>query len=133
MNAELAAALVGGAAGLGTGVVGSLVAPWVNWKIEKWRSEIEAKRAAVESWRLGLASWEALDGNSQGSIRSEPWFQSLSPYLTTQVQKVIADAEMVRPMTVKVTPPLTAVDPRDRRARIVSDEINRIAKQWSVI
>lgn len=60
------AAVVGGVAGVVTGAIGSLAAPWANWAVEKRRTDRAEKRAAVEAWRSGIAArkskWRAAKG-----------------------------------------------------------------------
>lgn len=46
--------LISGIIGLITGALGSLVAPWVNWGIEKRKMRIEARRNLIEEARKEL-------------------------------------------------------------------------------
>jgi hypothetical protein len=42
--------------GLLAGILGSLVAPWVNWRIEKRREQLCHRRKTIESCRNQIAS-----------------------------------------------------------------------------
>jgi len=56
---QVIAAVVGGLAGLASGALASVVAPWVNWGIEKRRFRLQRRRELVGEWRAGLADAEA--------------------------------------------------------------------------
>lgn len=78
MSDQVLAALVGGVAGLITGAVSSLVAPWVNWGVEKRRLRFQRRRDLVSEWRAGLS--EAEDhGLLSGNYEHLVWYQSLRP------------------------------------------------------
>jgi hypothetical protein len=49
MSDTILTAVIGGIAGLITGTIGSLIAPWVHWGIEKRRSQAERRRALIDN------------------------------------------------------------------------------------
>jgi hypothetical protein len=49
MNDTIYVAVIGGLSGLITGAIGSLVAPWVNWGIEKRRKKMDRHRELIAS------------------------------------------------------------------------------------
>ena len=65
MASEIVVALIGGGAGLATGVVGSLFAPWANWGVEKRRQRQANRVERIKEWRNGvteLRKYELGDG-----------------------------------------------------------------------
>jgi len=40
--------------GLVSGAIGSLIAPWINWRIEKVRLKIEYQRKRIAGWREAI-------------------------------------------------------------------------------
>lgn len=75
----MVAAVVGGVAGLATGALASVVAPWVNWGIERRRLRLERRQELIAEWRTGLAEAEeaGLFGGRGGYLHL-PWYQSLT-------------------------------------------------------
>jgi hypothetical protein len=52
---ETAAALIGGVAGLGTGVLGTFSAPWVKWRYDDRLKKREDQKERIKEWREGIA------------------------------------------------------------------------------
>lgn len=74
---EIAVAVIGGAAGLTTGVVGSLFAPWASWGIEKRRLRREGRIKRIEEWRVGASQ---LGGDVHFmELEWSPWYTTLVP------------------------------------------------------
>ena len=59
MSIQVQAAIIAAVAGLATGTLGSLVAPWVQWRIETRRERLKGTR--VNEWRAGLAEAEGYE------------------------------------------------------------------------
>ncbi|WP_201408834.1 YtxH domain-containing protein [Mycobacterium paraintracellulare] len=53
---ETAAALIGGVAGLGTGVLGTFFAPWAKWRYDNRLKMREDQKTRIEEWREGIAT-----------------------------------------------------------------------------
>ncbi len=51
MPENIITAIIAAIAGLLAGLVGSVLAPWVNWGIEKRKERLANRRANVEKWR----------------------------------------------------------------------------------
>jgi hypothetical protein len=51
MDPSILSAIIGGAAGLITGIIGSLFAPWINWGIEKKRKKQDRRAELIKQWR----------------------------------------------------------------------------------
>ena len=51
MNDKILTAIIAGVAGLFTGIIGSLIAPWVHWGIEKRRNLTAYRREKIMNWK----------------------------------------------------------------------------------
>jgi hypothetical protein len=107
--------------GLIGGVVGSLVAPWVHWAIEKRRSKFDYRKSLIEKWRseIDAFDWEYENfGNTSTYAAMKPLMQ----------QNVIEDFEAQRTFHI----------PPDRgrgenlKKHWASDEVARIEKEWDL-
>lgn len=125
-------AIIGGLAGLVTGAVGSLVAPWVALKVEHQRQVHADRRQRVAEWRAGLASVEAnlTPGRNpfiQGAFVGEPWFATLRPHLDPAT---VNGWESPGARYIHFN---EAGSRRDGVAMQLADEIDRIAREWDVV
>jgi hypothetical protein len=84
MAIEWTPILVAAASGLGAGIIGSLVAPWAQWKIEEKRERATARRKFIESCRSLIAS----DISSQ-EFRETQEYARLRPHLSETVRNKI--------------------------------------------
>lgn len=69
--------VIAGITGLVTGAVGSLVAPWVQWAIEKRRKKVERRQDQIDRWRDAIADHE-------GDIRefgAEPEYAAMKEHM----------------------------------------------------
>ena len=115
-------AIIAGGVGLVTGAIGSLIAPWVQWGIEKKRRKHERRLELIHSWRE-LLSHENFD---RGALLNNPSYGPLRDLLDEKVRK-----EIERPsnhITVVIDSPTSNHD-RD----LVLREIARIEKSWGLI
>jgi hypothetical protein len=85
MSIQVQAAIIAAVAGLATGTLGSLVAPWVQWRIETRRERLKGRTTRVNEWRAGLAEAEGYETLEHGTFSSrsfltEPWYLSLRPH-----------------------------------------------------
>jgi hypothetical protein len=46
--------VIAGIVGLITGAIGSLIAPWVQWGVEKRRRRFESRREQITAWRTAV-------------------------------------------------------------------------------
>lgn len=138
MDPEVSAALIGGGAGLATGVVGSIFAPWSNWGVEKRRLRHERRAGYIDNWReeLSLAEYHGT------SFTKDAWYRTMlaqsSPSAIDRIrrrlpkrwfkpQRRFPDPRSHR--TVVVTP-----DGGQRGGEVVEAEaeINRLARKWGI-
>ena len=68
--------------GFVAGAIGSLVAPWVNWGIEKRRERRKRRQELVDSWR------QYVENNFEwSSFRNTATFSQMKPYLSAKMVK----------------------------------------------
>jgi len=72
--------IISGIVGLITGTIASLIAPWVQWGIEKSRSRIEYRRTQIKRWRDVIESFDFDSGISFGDTSI---YAEIRPYLET--------------------------------------------------
>jgi len=63
LNYQVISAVIGGVTGLITGAIASLIAPWVNWGIEK-------KRRALRAWSETSKTRKTSEVSLRDSFRS---------------------------------------------------------------
>jgi len=79
MAIEWTPIIVATISGLGAGVVGSLIAPWAQWKIEEVRERVKSRRDFIESCRK-LISCIPSD-----QFRETTEYARLRPYLSNDI------------------------------------------------
>lgn len=93
MSDTVWAAIVGGGAGIITGSLSSLFAPWVNWGIEKRRRKLEGRIELIHKWREMIMGWRFYADHNTPSILHldlERGWVSLEPHLKPSVLKEVA-------------------------------------------
>jgi hypothetical protein len=108
MSDTLLAAIVGAVAGIITGSIGSLFAPWANWRVEQRKQRLLYRRELIVKWRAMLAE---LRTGLQDTIRkvgdldyadndmehltfryrleNHPDYPTFRPYITLEASKEI--------------------------------------------
>lgn len=153
MALEIVVALIGGGAGLATGAIGSLVAPWANWGIEQRRLRRAIRLERISEWRSGVAVLrraELEDGKSQrvakratlrdritdpieyvnvvpdpdlANVQTKPWYGTLRRELSGKTVRQIA-ALSAEPLQQR----LSAVPDK------LDEEINRLERdKWQLV
>ena len=113
-------ALNAAAIGLLTGALGSLVAPWVNWGVEKRRLKRDDRKAAISRWR----------GNAQGiwiphaerAFPSSDGFNAMKPHLSSETIGAI-EAWVVAP----------SEDLRIEVQRLLNADLAALERKWELI
>jgi hypothetical protein len=108
------------------GIAGSLIAPWVNWGIEKRRERLKHRRELITSWRKMVREVAMMKDNSDCSLnelfeRQEP-FYSLKPHLS---RKVISELHRSRTLIAGST--------IGAGCTYMLDEISEIEKKWQLV
>jgi hypothetical protein len=140
MAYEVPVALITGSVGLTTGILGSLVAPWANWGVEKRRLRRQARVDRITEWRAGVADlrlaeeknaprsdrelkWQA-DGLPDFNVRFMSWFVTLEAELTRKTLRKIGDLREIRLIERKGQIP----------ALLEKEEFKRIEREkWKLI
>ena len=105
--------LIPGVLGLIGGAIGSLIAPWVNWGIEKRREKLNRRRKFIISWRRFIGSAEF---NPQ-TFADTLTYTTLEPYLLEETKALIENK----------------ADTDEQIKRRLLKEITRIEKEWGIV
>lgn len=101
------------------GLAGSLVAPWINWGIEKRRNRFNYRKELITSWRNYLENQ-----HMEELILESPVYSAIRPHLKPEV---ISDIENQRMAHV----------PGGRggnvKKQMILDEVARIEKEWKLV
>jgi hypothetical protein len=123
MSQGIITALIAGAVGLLTGAIGSLIAPWVNWGIEKRRKRHDNRARLINTWRAVIS-----DPNFERTrITTHPTYGSLKPLLTKQ-----AIESLHRPENAHIVVRGSS-DPNYADRSLLQAEIGRIEKEWGLV
>jgi hypothetical protein len=102
--------------GLIAGVIGSLIAPWVHWGIEKRRQKMNYRRQLIKEWR------QEIDFDVS-SFENKALYSSLRPHLS----KETIDAVEGNTITIRM----------GRKGDVIKalllDDIARIEKEWDLV
>ena len=123
LNDHVVTAVIAGATGLISGVIGSLVAPWINWGIEKKRRALDARAKLVTRWREILGA-EDFD---RSMILNDPAYGVLAPLLGEKERKQI---ERPQNHLILEAYPTPGKDP-DRT--MLLHEVARIERVWKLL
>lgn len=130
MDSQVVAAIVGGVAGLATGAVSSLVAPWSNWGVEKRRIRHTHRIELVEEWRQGLYTAER--ANDLSILNDFEWYRAFTsnrrPSLLARLQRRVRK----RPRLTSRTVVVSDAGLRMGSAIELENEISRIARKWGI-
>ncbi|MBE5451768.1 hypothetical protein [Mycobacteroides abscessus] len=132
MASEVWAAVIGGVAGLATGALSSLIAPWANWGVERRREQLKHKRDLISSWRTGISTIDATGTDSGGFPKGyqvhftsryfhTSWYETLRPHLP----------EALRANTEKSNQTLGFGTPRALKNTLAA-EVDRIEAEWDL-
>ncbi len=76
MASEVAVAVIAGVAGLTSGAVSSLAAPWAKWGVTKREQDRTYRRQQIDKWRAGIASLKTRDRIIEAS-----WYPEIRRYI----------------------------------------------------
>lgn len=123
MDANIITAVIGAVSGLAAGIVGSLVAPWVHWGIEKRRDLRATRRELLASARAYVSSVRF--GAGQFSRRS--MFARLKPYLSPDNVRAIENPDEVQDQMDNPG------EFRESLRRGILEDLQRIEKEWELL
>lgn len=110
--------------GFVAGAIGSLVAPWVNWGIEKRREKRKRRQELVDSWCQYIENefeWS--------SFRNTAMFSQMKPYLSEKMVKELDPVEAGEKPTIHLRSPIG----EDTLTKRLLDEIAAVEKRWNLI
>lgn len=105
--------------GFVAGAIGSLVAPWVNWGIEKRREKRKRRQELVDSWCQYIENefeWS--------SFRNTAMFSQMKPYLSEKMVKELDPVEAGEKPTIHLRSPIG----EDTLTKRLLDEIAAVEK-----
>lgn len=108
--------------GLISGAIGSLIAPWINWGVEKKRKRYERRVELIDIWRDILIS----DNFDRIDILEHSTYGILKSLLDNDVIRVIERSPNHYNVTVNSN---TKNSDKD----LINEEIARIEKLWKLV
>ena len=121
MEASVSNAIIAGVVGLFTGAVGSLIAPWVQWGIEKRRKRYEKRVELVKEWRELVLN----ESFEREDLLKHPSYGALRERLTQKTRQNLENLG-------KVTHVHNDTSPFDYYQQQLLKEIARIEKSWEL-
>jgi hypothetical protein len=118
------AAIVGGIAGVVTGSISALIAPWANWCIEKRRENLAHKRKLIANARTMIAEIaKAQAGSRLQLLERREEFHAIKKHLSEPLIK-----ELYRPQTIKFGS--TTID---SALTFFADELSELERKWKLV
>jgi hypothetical protein len=112
--------LISAALGLIGGVVGSLVAPWVQWAVEKRRNIYDYRRVLIRVWREKIEGFDY----SAGSIGDTATYAAIRPLLDPEIRKKLENSRTVIIPGVRGPHPIK---------QLLLDKVSRIERKWGLM
>lgn len=107
--------------GLVSGAIGSLIAPWINWGIEKKRLTRQARKELLE-----LAYKQITDEVPRKEFSHGALFARLRPHLSEDVRRAIEDSRT----TIVTSSGKSKVDPYVEKLHA---DLHRLEVEWGMI
>jgi len=133
MEKELSKVLVPAVTGLITGTIGSLIAPWVNWGIEKKKLKRKSQEDLMRSAREALSKEDL----TNKEFRHLPIYSRIKPHLSEQAIKAIEGTHRQDANTSNEA--IIVVMGEERNSGVnpfknkVFDELAKLEKDWKLI
>jgi len=108
-------AIIAGVLGLLAGILGSLIAPWANWQIEKKKMRRNARRSTLAQLRTKIR----VQVNTR-RVLQENEYRSLRSHMHTDVINELEEGD-----------PPYALQREDER--LLLDELDRLERKWKLI
>jgi len=84
--------LVSAVVGLIAGAVGSLIAPWVAWAVEKRRSLLRARRETLRRWRDFVEHFNF----TEQQFGDTAVYSEIRPYLSTDIREHLESGFVIK-------------------------------------
>ncbi len=115
--------------GLLSGIVGSLVAPWVKWGVEKRKLQLQTRARLLAAAREFISS----DKYNYREFIKTALYSQLLPHLSLSCREGLKEKKPSAPNAIQLT-----IGGRDagantqHRSRLL-DEIARLEKSWGIV
>ena len=126
MSDTVWAAIVGGVAGIVTGSLSSLFAPWVHWGIEKRRRKLDKRIELIGRWRDMILGWRFYSDHTRPTVLSldlERGWVSLKPNLGRSVIQEVARYQERDISAIEL----------DELVNFLLTEVAKLEKQWKLV
>jgi len=113
--------LISAIAGLISGTIASLIAPWVNWQIEKVRTRNQYRKEKIKKWRMEIE-------------RSSSFAEFLQTSTYTELKHRFSKEELKRFSSSHISIDRNPdVNTKKRYAARFHEEVNKKEKEWKLI
>lgn len=119
MDHELTKLIIPAVTGLIAGAIGSLVAPWINWRIEKKRKSFEYKQVLIKDVRHLVDAAESLE-----HILSSSHWGFLQAHLTKDELHSVSSGRIVH------LSDWPGMDELSMRKQTIGLMLSRLEKEW---
>lgn len=146
MDEKVLTAVIGAVAGLISGSIASIVAPWINWGIEKRKQKLAHRRELIAKWRamvFHIVSVYESDEETDAEtffdlLAKEQDYLSLKPHISDEAYKKLLKADITPGEIIIVQRGAlgsgsSRVNPIGGFASLLADEVTRIEKEWKLI
>lgn len=107
--------------GLLAGVIGSLIAPWIHWGIEKRKLRLRARREFIAAARRSLEA-----GLDKDEFRESAIYSQLRPFLSERTRKEIESD------TITIQMGSRGAGADNYRPHVL-DELHTLEKKWKLL
>lgn len=127
-----------------SGAIASLIAPWVNWGIEKRRQKLEHRRALVKEWREMVVHVQSAYENNANMCEGltfyemferQSGFLSLEPNLSDGAKEILKRADMNFEVVqvVHYGGDVNRINPIDDFVARLRYRIGKIEQDWDLV
>ncbi len=146
MDDKILTAVIGAIAGLISGSIASIIAPWVNWRIEQRKQKLAYRRELISKWRamiFHIVSIYESDEETNAEtffdlLNREQDYLSLKQHISNETFEKLSKAD-ITPGVINVVvrgglhSGSERINPIDNFASILTDEVSRIEKEWDLV
>lgn len=121
MDFELTKLIIPAITGLISGAIGSLIAPWVHWRIEKKRKSIEYKQVLIKDVRHLVDTAESLE-----KILSSSLWGFIEAHLTKDERHSVSSGRILHKSD------WSEMDELSIRKQKIGVMLHRLEKEWNL-
>ncbi len=140
MNEKILTAIIGAIAGLVTGGIASLIAPWIHWGIEKRKQKLQNRRDLITGWRKMISAVINFDDRSDEdgsftfmeSLLKQPEYPSFNPHLDETTLGELRRLNNSNSNGLTFTTD-GRINPVDMFANRLTQKVGEIEKEWDLV